>query len=101
MLVYLCCKVIAGFCARGHGSAGRRASARLMGKVWLRRSRLGSSRLRMSSDVGGTVLVCASRRADINVSILFFVCIDADKSLQASVRALGGSSRHDQEDLQA
>jgi hypothetical protein len=45
--------------------------------------------------------VCASRRADINVSILFFVCIDADKSLQASVRALGSSSRHDQEDLQA
>ena len=45
--------------------------------------------------------MCASRRADINVSILSLVCIDADKSLQASVRALGGSSRHDQEDLQA
>ena len=45
--------------------------------------------------------MCASRRADINVSILFFVFIDADKSLQASVRALGSSSRHDQEDLQA
>ena len=41
---------------------------------------------------GRHVLVCASRRADINVSILFFVCIDADKSLQASVRALGGSA---------
>ena len=35
------------------------------------------------------LVVCASRRADINVSILFFVCIDANKSLQASVRALG------------
>ena len=46
---------------------------------------------------GRTVLVCALRRADINVCILFFVCIDADKSLQASVRALGGSSRYDQE----
>ena len=46
---------------------------------------------------GMPVIVCASRRADINVSILFIVCIDADKSLQASVRALGGSSRHDQE----
>ena len=41
--------------------------------------------------------MCTSRRADINGSILFFVCIDADKLLQASVRALGGSSWHDQE----
>ena len=46
---------------------------------------------------GRHVLVCASRRADINVSILCFVCIDAEKALQASVRALGGSGRHDQE----
>ena len=46
---------------------------------------------------GRHVLVCASRRADINVSILCFVCIDAEKALQASVRALGGSGRDDQE----
>ena len=41
---------------------------------------------------GRHVLVCESRRADVNVSILSCVCINAGKSLQASVCALGGST---------
>ena len=36
---------------------------------------------------GRHVLVCASLRADINVSLFTFVYINAVKSLQASVRA--------------